>query len=77
MVTNMNQKEFQEFLYTKQAPEIDLLIRTSGEKRLSDFMLWQGSHARIEFLNIFWPEMSIWKLICCLVKYQELHSNEK
>lgn len=66
----MSIKEFQEFLYTKNMPNVDLLIRTSGEKRLSDFMLWQGSHAHLEFLDICWPQMSIWYLICALLRHQ-------
>jgi undecaprenyl diphosphate synthase len=67
---NLLMKKFQHFLYTKNLPDVDLVIRTSGEKRLSDFMLWQGSHAHLEFLKIYWPQMSIWELTRALLRHQ-------
>ncbi len=43
-------------LYTKGLPDIDLLIRTSGEYRISNFMLWQISYAELLFTNTYWPD---------------------
>lgn len=63
-------QEFQEYLYTKNLPQVDLIIRTSGEKRLSDFMLWQGSNACLEFINVYWPQLSLWQLTLALLRYQ-------
>lgn len=63
-------EDFQNFLYTKNLPQVDIIIRTSGEKRLSDFMLWQGSNACLEFINIYWPQMSIWQLTRALLHHQ-------
>lgn len=37
-------------------PPVDLLVRTSGETRLSDFMLWQASHAQLEWVDALWPD---------------------
>ena len=45
-----------EFLYTKDLPDVDLLIRTGGHKRLSNFMLWQLAYAELYFLNKLWPD---------------------
>jgi undecaprenyl diphosphate synthase len=43
-------------LQTRDLPELDLLIRTSGEVRLSNFLLWQAAYAELLFLNILWPD---------------------
>lgn len=48
----------------------DLLIRTSGEIRLSDFLLWQSSHSVLSFTPVLWPEFSIWHLIQAVFYYQ-------
>ena len=45
-------------LYSKNLPDVDLLIRTSGEKRISNFLLWKISYAELYFTNILWPEFS-------------------
>ncbi|KAF9391151.1 Structural maintenance of chromosomes protein 2, partial [Mortierella sp. AD011] len=58
-------------LYTRSCPPMDLLIRTSGEIRLSDFMLWQSSRAcHVEFIDCYWPEFTFWKLLPILLRYQ-------
>ncbi|KAF9183296.1 cis-prenyltransferase [Haplosporangium sp. Z 767] len=58
-------------LYTRSCPPMDILIRTSGEIRLSDFMLWQSSRAcHVEFIDCFWPEFTFWKLLPILLRYQ-------
>jgi undecaprenyl diphosphate synthase len=43
-------------LQTSALPELDLLIRTSGEMRLSNFLLWQAAYAELLFLDILWPD---------------------
>jgi len=52
----VNEDNFGSFLYTKDLPDPDLLIRTSGEQRLSNFLLWQLSYAELYFTKKFWPE---------------------
>lgn len=52
---------------------MDLLIRTSGEHRLSDFMLWQSRYAQLVFSNTLWPDYSFWDLLQALVQYQRSH----
>lgn len=49
---------FSKFLYTKDLPDPDLLIRTSGEMRISNFMLWQLSYAELYFCDKLWPDFS-------------------
>lgn len=49
-------ERFSEYLYTKDLPELDLLIRTSGEKRLSNFLLWQAAYAELYFTETLWPD---------------------
>ncbi|KAI4890761.1 hypothetical protein NFI96_014113, partial [Prochilodus magdalenae] len=60
-----------ECLYTSSSPNPDLLIRTSGEVRLSDFLLWQTSHSCLVFQSILWPEYSFWNLCEAILKYQQ------
>jgi undecaprenyl diphosphate synthase len=49
---------FQEALYTRAMPDPDLIIRTSGEKRISNFLLWQSAYAEFVFLDTLWPDFS-------------------
>ncbi len=49
---------FQQQLYTHGLPEVDLLIRTSGETRISNFLLWQIAYAEIYFTEVLWPDFS-------------------
>lgn len=51
-------------------PAVDLLIRTSGEHRLSDFLLWQSRYAQLVFSDTLWPDYSFWNLLQALVQYQ-------
>ena len=45
-------------LYTSDLPPLDLLIRTSGEVRLSNFLLWQSAYAEMMFMDVLWPDFS-------------------
>ena len=57
-------------LYTKGFPRLDLLIRTSGEQRISNFLLWQMSYAELYFTNTLWPDFSKEDLIKALIDFQ-------
>ncbi|XP_053310460.1 dehydrodolichyl diphosphate synthase complex subunit DHDDS [Spea bombifrons] len=61
-------------LYTSSSPDPDLLIRTSGEVRLSDFLLWQTSHSCLVFQSVLWPEYSFWNLCEAVLRYQYNHA---
>ncbi|XP_030890617.1 dehydrodolichyl diphosphate synthase complex subunit DHDDS-like, partial [Leptonychotes weddellii] len=61
-------------LYTNHSPNPDILIRTSGEVRLSDFLLWQTSHSCLVFQPVLWPEYTFWNLCEAILQYQMNHS---
>lgn len=64
-------EDIRDNLYTKNAPDIDLLVRTSGEYRLSNFMLLQASYAELFFPKTYWPEFSIEEFDEILEKYEK------
>ncbi|MDA0781930.1 MAG: isoprenyl transferase [Rickettsiales bacterium] len=53
----VDEKVFESFLYTSGIPDPDLLIRTSGEKRLSNFLLWQLAYTELFFIDVLWPDL--------------------
>ncbi|MDT0558903.1 isoprenyl transferase [Ichthyenterobacterium sp. W332] len=57
-------------LYTQDLPDVDLLIRTSGEQRISNFLLWQIAYAELYFTDILWPDFTKEDLYKALVNYQ-------
>ncbi|MCX7774373.1 MAG: isoprenyl transferase [Clostridia bacterium] len=57
-------------LYTKDIPDPDLIIRTSGEMRLSNFLLWQGTYAELFFTNVLWPDFTEEHLQEAILSYQ-------
>ena len=65
----IEQHEFESGLKTRQLPDVDLLIRTGGEKRLSNFMLWEMSYAELYFTDILWPDFTIHDLSVAIKDY--------
>ncbi|CAO2589429.1 Dehydrodolichyl diphosphate synthase complex subunit Dhdds, partial [Lemmus lemmus] len=61
-------------LYSNHSPHPDILIRTSGEVRLSDFLLWQTSHSCLVFQPVLWPEYTFWNLCEAVLQFQMNHS---
>lgn len=55
-VLNMDEKSFDAFLATASIPDPDLIIRTSGECRLSNYLLWQGAYSELLFVDTLWPD---------------------
>lgn len=66
----INEKVFENHLYTKDFPPVDLLIRTSGEVRISNFLLWQIAYAELQFLDILWPDFGKEDFFKCVYNYQ-------
>lgn len=62
-----------ENLYAPDAPDVDLLIRTSGEKRLSNFLLWQSAYAELYFTETLWPDFDRHALFEALRDYSARH----
>ena len=60
----------QSFLFTGGMPDPDLVIRTSGEKRISNFLLWQSAYAEFVFLDVLWPDFSGEHLADSLTEFQ-------
>ena len=65
-------KVVNERLYTTDIPEVDLLIRTGGEKRLSNFLLWQSVNAKFIPTNTLWPDFTDKHVQCILKSYSQL-----
>lgn len=66
---DITKEEFEEYLDTKGLPTPDLLIRTSGEQRLSNFLLWQLAYAEFYFTDIHWPDFSKEELMKAVEAY--------
>ena len=60
-----------EHLYTQNLPDVDLLIRTSGEQRISNFLLWQIAYAELYFTDVLWPDFTKENLYEALLAYQK------
>ena len=52
----LTEKNFTEFYDLPEMPDVDLIIRTGGEKRLSNFLLWHGAYAELDFVDTLWPD---------------------
>ena len=61
---------FEQHLYTKEIPPVDLLIRTSGEVRVSNFLLWQIAYAEMQFIDVLWPDFTKETFFQCILDYQ-------
>lgn len=63
----------QQQLYTKDQPMADLIIRTSGEQRLSNFLLWQSAYAEFVFTDVLWPDFNRKEFDACIEEYNSRH----
>ncbi len=66
---NLNEQDISQNLMTKNVPDPDLVIRTSGEMRLSNFLLWQVAYSELYFTKTLWPEFSSQKYVTALKNY--------
>ena len=66
----VNEEAIAERLYEPSAPPVDLLIRTSGEQRLSNFLLWQAAYAELVFTDVLWPDFDRTHLRAGVAEYQ-------
>ncbi|MDF1544262.1 MAG: isoprenyl transferase [bacterium] len=65
----INEEQFSDFLYTADLPDPDLLIRTSGEMRLSNFLLWQTSYTELYVVDTLWPDFGRQELFEAIKQY--------
>lgn len=70
-IDDLNVNNFSEFLYTKNQPDPDLLIRPSGELRLSNFMLYQIAYTEFWFSDVLWPEFTKKHLLLSIIDFQK------
>lgn len=68
---DITEENFQELLYTKDWSKPELVIRTSGERRLSNFLLWQSAKSELMFIDSLWPDFNEAHLKQAIVEYQE------
>ena len=66
----VDRQTIEEHLYTKGQPPVDFCVRTSGENRLSNFMLWQLAYAELYFPKVYWPAFTSKHLYSALLEYQ-------
>lgn len=66
---NIDEKLVEEFLYTSEMPPLDLIIRPSGEQRLSNFMIWQAAYAELVFMDVLWPDFNKKDLEAAIEEY--------
>jgi undecaprenyl diphosphate synthase len=66
----ITEEVFENHLYTRDLPPGDLLIRTSGEVRISNFLLWQIAYAELQFLDILWPDFGKENFFQCVYDFQ-------
>ena len=72
---NITFKKFENELYTKNLPNPDILIRTGGHQRLSNFMLWQLAYSELFFLKKLWPDFNSFDLKKIIKKYKKSKRN--
>ena len=70
-VKNIDENIINEHLYTRNLPNVDLLIRTGGESRVSNFLLWQIAYAEMYFTNILWPDFKEKDFLDAIGNYQK------
>jgi undecaprenyl diphosphate synthase len=66
----ISEKSLQARLYEPDAPDVDLLVRTSGEVRTSNFLLWQSAYAELVFTDVLWPDFDRHHLRAAVAEYQ-------
>ncbi len=67
----VNEKKFRKYLYNPDLPDPDLMIRTSGESRISNFLLYQIAYSELVFTDVLWPDFRLKELLGALISFQE------
>lgn len=70
-IDEIDESIINEHLYTRNLPDVDLLIRTSGEHRISNFLLWQIAYAELFFTDVLWPDFTELNLYEAIISYQK------
>ena len=70
-VNDLNEETFKNYLMTKNLPDVDLLIRTSNELRLSNFLLYEVAYSEFVFIDRYWPDFNSKDLDYCIEQYNK------
>ena len=68
---DIDEKLFSDYLYTKGQPDPDFILRPSGEKRLSNFLLWQSAYAEFVYMDVLWPDFTRADLDKAIVEFNK------
>lgn len=70
-IEDIDEKVFSSYLYTSETPDPDLILRTSGEERVSNFLLWQLAYSELYFADVYWPEFRKVDFLRAIRNYQK------
>ena len=70
-IDSLNENSFKSYLWHGELPDVDLMIRTSGEQRLSNYLLYENAYAEFVFTKVKWPDFKRKQFLDCLKEYQE------
>ncbi|MCD6221743.1 di-trans,poly-cis-decaprenylcistransferase, partial [bacterium] len=70
-IKKVDEGTFRKFLYLPDVPDVDLIIRTAGEKRISNFLIWQSVYSEFYFTDVLWPDFDEEDFYKALVSYQK------
>lgn len=74
---DIDERLLNDCLYTNKSTDPEILIRTSGEVRFSDFLTWQSGYSHIWFAKVLWPELTVWHLLAAIFTYQRFCMEHK
>lgn len=69
-IEDVTEDKFRDYLYDKNLPDPDLILRTSGEERISNFLLWQSAYSELYFSDVFWPDLKKADFLKAIISYQ-------
>ena len=69
--SEVDEATFQKYLYTAASPDPDLVVRTAGEQRLSNFLLWQSAYSEYYFTDVLWPDFDEKELQKAIEEYSK------
>jgi undecaprenyl diphosphate synthase len=70
-IESLNETVFSQYLYTRDYPDPELVIRTGGEKRISNFLLWQGAYSELYLTDVLWPDFDKKCLLAAIEDYNK------
>ena len=72
-IDSIREEDIERYLSTAGSPDPDMIIRTGGELRLSNFMLWQCAYSELIFRDVYWPDFDKKELESCIAEFEQRH----